>query len=136
MDIFVQLDKLNNRGALLPFISMSMIDEGPLALGWIHASHRELDIEKSTINRPWLRHKQELLLREGEGEVVPVDIEIWPSSTRFAEGESLKVTLAGKDIFTYELAQCQLHEDSRNRGKHFIHSGGIYESVLVMPVIE
>ena len=134
MDIFVQLDKLDRKETILPFISMSMIDDGPLALGWIRASHRELDIEKSTVNRPWLRHGRELLLREGE--VVPVEIEIWPSSTRFGEGESLKVTLAGKDIFTYELAQCQLHENSRNQGKHMVHSGGIYDSYLVMPVID
>ena len=134
MDIFVQLDKLDRNGSVVPFIAMSMIDDGPLALGWLRASHRELDFEKSTMERPWLRHERELVLRPGE--IVPVDIEIWPSSTRFVEGESLKLTLAGKDIFKYELQQCQLHEDSRNQGKHRIHSGGVYESYLVMPVVD
>lgn len=134
MDVFAQLDKLDASGAVVPFISMSMIDDGPLALGWIRASHRELDPEKSRATRPWLCHERELPLREGE--IVPVDIEIWPSSTRFAKGESLVITVAGKDIFTYDLAQCQLHEDSRNEGTHSIHTGATFDSYLVMPVVE
>lgn len=134
MDIFVQLDKLDSAGSVVPFIAMSMIDDGPLALGWIRASHREVDLEKSTVTRPWLRHERELLLREGE--IVPVDIEIWPSSTRFAKSESLKITVAGKDIFTYELAQCQLHEDSRNKGNHTIYTGGTFDSYIVLPIVE
>ena len=134
MDIFTQLDKVDHSGQVVPFIAMAMLDDGPLALGWIRASHREQDTAKSNTFRPWLRHERELLLREAE--IVPVDIEIWPSSTRFAKGESLKITVAGKDIFTYELAQCQLHEDSRNKGKHFIHTGATFDSYLVMPVID
>jgi uncharacterized protein len=134
MDIFVQVDKLDGSYATVPFVSMSMIDNGPLALGWLRVSHRELDTELSSIDRPWLRHQRELKLRKDE--VVPVDIEIWPSSTRFLPGESLKLTIQGSDIFKYELAQVQLHQDSVNSGRHFVYTGGIHDSYLVFPVVD
>ena len=44
MDIFVQLDKLNLGGQKVPFVAFSMFDTGPLGLGWLRASHRELDL--------------------------------------------------------------------------------------------
>ena len=134
MDVFVQLDKLDVKGVVMPFVVMSMIDTGPMALGWLRVSHRELDHEKSTINRPWLLHQREPKLRPNE--IVPCDLEILPSSTRFFRGESLRITIQGNDIFRYELAQVQLHEDSVNSGRHFIHTGGPYDSHLVLPCVQ
>ena len=134
MDIFVQVDKLSATGRKVPFVAMSMIDTGPLALGWLRVSHRELDVDKSTTFAPYLLHQREMKLRKGE--IVPVDIEIWPSSTRFDSGECLQLTVQGSDVFRYGLAQVQLHQDSVNRGKHFVHCGGIWDSYLVMPVVE
>ena len=133
MDLFVRADKLDCKGAVVPFIAMTMIDDGPLALGWLRASHRELDIERSKANQPWLLHHRELPLRPGE--VVPVDIEIIASSTRFRPQESLKIVIQGNDTFRYDRVQIQLHEDSVNRGKHFIYTGGIFDSYLTVPRI-
>ena len=138
MDIFVELDKLssesNGSDSVVPFVAMSMIDDGPLALGWLRASHRELDPAQSTILRPVHLHKQQMKLTLGQ--VVPLDIEIWPSSTSFKPGERLRVRIQGNDIFRYDLPQAQLHRDSVNKGQHYIHSGGTYDSYLVLPVIE
>jgi uncharacterized protein len=134
MDIFVQVDKTDVEGKVVPFVCCSMLDEGPAALGWLRVSHRELDLSQSTVDRPWLQHKRRLLLREGE--IVPVDIEIWPSSQRFFAGQRIRVTIQGNDIWRYDLRQVQLHEDSVNKGKHFIYSGPLHESYLVMPVVE
>ena len=133
MDIFVQVDKMDKRGDPTPFVTMAMLDDGPLALGWLRVSHRELDITRTTSNRPWLQHKRRLMLRPQE--VVPVDIEVWPSSTRFLKGESLRVSIQGNDIFRYDLPQAQLHQKSVNAGRHFIYSGPAYESYLVLPVV-
>ena len=134
MDLFVRIDKLDQTGSLVPFVAMAMIDDGPLALGWLRVSHRELDIERSTTLRPYLKHGRQLLLRPDE--IVPVDIEIWPSSTRFVAGESLRLTVQGNDAFRYDLPQVQLHEESVNTGKHFIYTGGVYDSYLVLPYVE
>ena len=35
MDLFIQLDKLDRGGHVVPFVAMAMIDNGPLALGWL-----------------------------------------------------------------------------------------------------
>ena len=134
MDLFVRADKLDSAGTVLPFCAMTMIDDGPMALGWLRVSHRELDLGRSTPNQPWLQHQRELPLRPGE--IVPVDVEIITSSTRFAAGESLKITIQGNDTFRYERIQIQLHQDSVNKGKHFIHTGGLLDSYLVVPQID
>ena len=133
MDIFVALHKLDRDGNFVPFVAMAMLDDGPLALGWLRVSHREADPQRSTAWRPWLTHQRRLLLQPGQ--VVPVDIEIWPSSTQFEEGESLRLIIQGSDIFRYDLPQAQLHEDSVNVGAHAIHAGGRYDSHLLVPVV-
>ncbi|KAJ9612976.1 hypothetical protein H2200_002917 [Cladophialophora chaetospira] len=135
MDLFVQLDKLDQSGEKVKFIAFSMFDDGPLGLGWLRVSHRELDLGLTQYNRPYLQHKRKLLLRPGE--IVPVDIEIIATSTRFFQGESLKVTIQGTDIFRNDnVPQMMLHEASANKGRHVIHTGGLFDSYLVMPVID
>ena len=135
MDLFVQVDKLDTSSKKVRFIAFSMFDDGPLGLGWLRVSHRELDRELSHHNRPWLTHKRKLLLRPGQ--VVPVDVEIVATSTRFFRGESLRVTVQGTDIFRNDkVPQMMLHEASVNKGRHCIHTGGVFDSYLVMPVID
>jgi uncharacterized protein len=134
MDIFVQVDKLDTKGAAVPFVAMAMLDDGPLALGWLRVSHRELDLGRTTSLRPWLKHQRRLLVKPGE--IVPVDIEIWPSSTLFHAGESLRLTVQGNDIFRYDLPQVQLHQDSVNAGVHSIYSSLLHHSYLAIPQIE
>lgn len=70
------------------------------------------------------------------GVPVPVEIEIWPSSTRFAAGEKLRVVVQGSDIYKYArwivLAR---HPKTTNAGAHVIHTGGKYDSHLLVPVV-
>jgi Predicted acyl esterases len=52
------------------------------------------------------------------GEIVPLDIEIWPSSTRFAAGEKLRLIVQGTDINRYPKDKVPVyfrHEASVNR---------------------
>ena len=134
MDIFVQVDKLDKNSEVVPFVAMAMLDDGPLALGWLRVSHRELDLQRSTTLRPVLKHERRLLLQPNE--IVPADIEIWPSSTRFKAGESLLLTVQGNDIFRYDLPQVQLHESSVNAGRHSVYSGPLHQSCLFLPILK
>jgi len=72
-----------------------------------------------------------------EGEIVPVDVDIWPSSTRFEAGETLRLVIMGRDTVKPSVpnAPFALHENTRNRGIHVIHAGGRYDSHLQIPVI-
>lgn len=135
MDLFVALQKLDREGNPVGFHFYAFYDNGPAALGWLRASHRELDAARSTPWQPVHTHAREDLLLPGE--IVPVEIELWPSSTLFRAGESLRVLVKGMDIYRDALPNLPFarHEDLRNKGRHVIHAGGDYDSHLLVPVI-
>jgi len=149
-DVFVVLQKLDDAGQVVPFAYYAQFEDGPVALGWLRASHRELDAGRSTEYQPVLRHRREQKLADGEA--VPLEIEIWPSGTRFEAGEGLRLTLRGSDFKkpeaeaatpgapgdlpkTVRRSPLALHEDSVNRGHHVIHTGGKYDTYLLVPVV-
>ena len=135
MDLFVAVQKLDANGKQVPFAFFTALEDGPVALGWLRVSHRELDEQRSTPEQPWHTHQRELRL--GPGEVVPVEIEIWPSSTRFMAGERLRVVVQGSDIYKYPPQLfADRHVDTRNTGRHIIHTGGRFDSHLLIPVVE
>ena len=132
MDIFVAIQKLDVAGNLVPFAFWAHFDDGPVALGWLRASHRELDQAKSTKYQPILSHRSEQKLEPGA--IVPLEIEIWPSGTRFEAGEKLRLVVQGTDIYTYpKPVMSDRHEDSVNRGHHVLYTGGRYDSHLLIP---
>jgi len=134
MDVFVAIQKLDSAGNLVPFAFWSHFDDGPVALGWLRASHRELDEMKSTAYRPVLVHRRELKIENGA--IVPLEIEIWPSGTRFEAGEQLRLVVQGVDVYQYpKPTMADRHEDTVNRGRHVIYAGGKYDSHLLVPVI-
>jgi predicted acyl esterase len=134
MDLFVAIEKIDRAGYRVPFVFFGNHDDGPVALGWLRVSHRELDEEKSTTFQPVHRHRR--LIKLEPGQIVPVDIEIWPSSTLFHRGERLRVVVQGSDIHTYSFERhTNQHTDTVNRGEHVIHTGGTYDSHLLVPII-
>jgi putative CocE/NonD family hydrolase len=137
MDVFVGLHKLDKDGNFVPFAYYAQFDDGPVALGWLRASHRELDAEKSTEWQPVHPHTREQKIPPGE--IVPLDIEIWPSGTSFAAGEKLRLIIQGDDLNRYSTKIAPVYfrhkQSSVNKGRHVIHTGGQYESYLLIPVI-
>jgi predicted acyl esterase len=134
MDLFVALEKIDRAGFPVPFPFFGNHDDGPVALGWLRVSHRELDRQKSTPYQPYHKHQREIKLKEGE--IVPVEIEIWPSSTIFDRGEILRLIVQGSDIYFYpEEMHTNAHSDTVNKGTHVIHTGGSCDSHLLVPLI-
>jgi hypothetical protein len=133
MDLFVAVQKLDANGEVVPFAYYAQFEDGPVALGWLRASHRELDPVASTPHQPVLAHRRELKLKPGEA--VPLEVEIWPSGTAFAAGEALRVVVQGSDIYDYDAKVYARHQDLVNRGDHVIHTGGAHDSHLLVPVI-
>jgi predicted acyl esterase len=99
MDIFVGVQKLDARGDFVGMAYYAMFNDGPAAVGWLRASHRELDPERSTDWQPVLAHRREMKLRPAE--IVSLEIEIWPSGTRFEAGETLRLIVQGADSNQY-----------------------------------
>ena len=132
MDVFVAVQKLDAYGDEVGFPYYAVFEDGPVALGWIRASHRELDEQLSTPWQPVLAHRRALPL--GPDEIVPLEIEILPSGTRFGPGETLRLVVQGTDIYRYPRPLIQtFHDDRVNRGPHVIHTGGRFDSHLLVP---
>ena len=134
MDIFVAVQKLDANGDVVPFAYYAQFEDGPVALGWLRVSHRELDEAESRPYMPVLAHRREQKLTAGE--IVPVDIEIWPSGTHFDAGESIRLVIQGSDIYDYPKPSVYArHEDLRNAGRQNLHMGTDRPSRLLLPAI-
>jgi predicted acyl esterase len=135
MDLFVAIQKIDRDGSEVPFVFYAMLENGPVALGWLRVSHWELDAARSRPEQPFHPHTREWLLRPGER--VAAEIEIWPSSTRFEAGQRLRVLVQGRDTQTSAAPNSPFlrHESLRNKGLHVVHTGGSCDSHLLVPVI-
>jgi putative CocE/NonD family hydrolase len=134
MDLFVAIEKIDRTGDIVPFQFFGNHEDGPVALGWLRVSHRELDEKRSTPYQPILKHQREIKLKPAE--IVPVEIEILPSSTLFEQGEKLRLLVQGSDIYSYpEEYHSDGHTATVNKGEHIIYTGGEYDSYLLVPVI-
>ena len=125
----------------------------PIAQGWLRASHRKLDAKLSLPYRPYHTHDEEQPLKPGE--VVQLDIELWPTSIVVPAGHRIALTVRGRDYeyakstgarlsnFKNELRGCGpfLHDDPRDRpagifgGKSTLHFGAKREAFVLLPMI-
>jgi predicted acyl esterase len=123
----------------------------PIGQGWLRASHRKLDKNLSTPYRPYHTHDLKQPLKKGQ--VIELDIEIWPTSIVVPKGHRVGLSIRGKDYvyagpsggklsnFKNELTGCGpfLHDDPRDRppaifgGTTTLHFGK--PSYLLVPVI-
>jgi hypothetical protein len=103
----------------------------PVAKGWLRVSHRELDPALSLPYRPYHKHTRRLYLTPGE--VVRVEVEIWPTSMVFAKGHRIRLDVQPRDGIG-SAAYMHYHADY-NTGTNAIHAGGERESFLLLPVI-
>ena len=135
-------------------VFMGAIDpHTPVAQGWLRASHRKLDPRRSTPWRPYHSHDQRQPLRPGE--IVPLDIELWPTSIVVPAGYRLALTVRGRDYefakstgarlsnFRNELKGCGpfLHDDPRDRpkslfgGRTTLHTGPQHPAYVLVPIV-
>ena len=132
MDLFVWIKKLNLQGEYLPIHCMDEPYRG--AWGYLRVSRRELDEKLSTDFQPIQAHQRDQKLSPGE--IVPVDIEIWPHSRFWHAGEALRIEIGSEYIRTDWYEDMKMGFETDNGGAtHVIHTGGQYESYLQIPVI-
>jgi len=93
-DIFLALRLFDPNGKEITFIG-SNDPRVPIGLGWLRASHRKLDRNRSLPYRPWHSHDEEWPLQPGQA--VELDIEIWPTSIVVPPGCQLALSVRGKD---------------------------------------
>ena len=130
LDLFIVLRKFDAKDKEVFFCGYNGYEKDAVAKGWLRASHRALDPEKSRPSRPYHTHSK--LQKIAAGEIVPVEIEILPSSTWFEAGTRLELTVLGTDGAKYPAFK---HKNTVNRGIHAIHCGGRYDFYLLAPLI-
>jgi predicted acyl esterase len=67
-----------------------------------------------------------------KAEIVQINIALYPSSTFFMAGESIKLIIGSSEIIS---TPPYIKNSSFNHGKHIIHYGGKYDSHLLVPKI-
>ncbi|MHB1987812.1 MAG: CocE/NonD family hydrolase [Acidimicrobiales bacterium] len=138
-------DEVTFQGALDP--------NTPIAQGWLRASHRALDASKSLPYRPYHTHDREELLQIGE--IVEVEVELWPTCIVVPPGYQVVVEITGRDYrYGGELSAFAksfyyanrgvgpfTHADPLDRpadrfgGTVTLYTGGEHLSSLLVPVI-
>jgi len=130
MDIFITMRHYDETGNEI----MDTGQQGapvPVAKGWLRVSHRELDEQKSLPYRPYHQHQRRLRLTPGE--IVQVQVEIWPTSMVFKKGHKMRLDIQPRDGIGSS-GYPHYHADY-NTGTNTIHTGGQYESYLLLPII-
>jgi hypothetical protein len=152
-DVFAVVRVFDPNGDEVTF--MGAIDpHTPIAQGWLRASHRKLDPALSEDHRPYHTHDEQQPLEPGE--VVELDVEIWPTCIVVPAGYRIGYTVRGKDYeypgdtsglflsnFKNELRGCGpfLHDDPRDRpaeifgGENTLHVDGERQNYVLLPII-
>jgi len=125
----------------------------PPGQGWLRASHRALDNERTLPYRPYHSHESREYLTPGE--IYELDVEIWPTCFVLPEGYHVALSVRGTD-FEYEGEMDPtdkthrypsrgvgpfVHIDPTDRPKELVggqvkvHTGKNYPSYLLLPVI-
>ena len=150
-DIFTVLRLFEPNGEEVVFQG-ALDPHSPLAHGWLRASHRKLDSVKSLPYRPFHTHDEHQPLVPGQ--IVPLDIEIWPTCIVVPVGYRLGLTVRGKDyVYGGEAATLSNmknpmrgcgpfeHDDETDRppaifgGTTTLHFGPGLEGSILLPVI-
>ena len=138
-------DEVTFQGALDP--------NTPVAQGWLRASHRRLDVDRSLPYRPYHLHDRREMLNPGE--IYELDIEIWPTCIVVPPGYRVALNVRGKDYeYQGELTEFAktfyyanrgvgpfTHQDPQDRppelfdGTVTVYTGPDHPSSLLVPII-
>jgi len=132
MDIFVALRKLDSQRNEIAFNYYSTFSSGPAALGWLRGTHRRL-LPSSTELQPVHDHENPVPIEPGQ--IVELEIEIWPTSVLYRAGEHLQLIVSAADIYNFESGAPELRHASANVGTMRIISSPDNPSFLLLPKI-
>lgn len=151
MDVFVQLRKADITGKILSSYNVPLADLKRMGMeeseipkvnpmvylgptGQLRASHRALDARLSTPHWPVHAHDEEEFITPGQ--IIQLEIGMWPSGMIFNEGESLVLKVSGHWMTLSEYPWLRGEHKPRNKGNHVLHFGGEFESRVIVPFVE
>jgi uncharacterized protein len=151
-DLFLIFRVFDPEGGEVTFMG-STDPNTPIANGWLRASHRRLDPERSRPYRPY--HPHDRVEKLTPGEIYECAVEILPTSIVVPAGWRVALTVRGKDYeYAGELSEFgrqfhyatrgtggMTHNDPDNRppdifgGRVTLHAGGPRAASLLVPII-
>jgi len=151
-DLFIVLRVFRPDGSEVVFKG-AVDPHTPVGHGWLRASHRKLDRRLSTAWRPYHTHNEVQPLTPGD--IVELDIEVWPTSVIVPAGYRVALTVRGKDYeYGGEIAELDFFKNSKLKGVGIythtnpqlrppalfggtttLHTGGVHDAFVLLPVI-
>jgi putative CocE/NonD family hydrolase len=114
MDVFAYLRKVMPDGSVDTVVN-----------GMLKVSHRKLDPALSTPYRPYHTHDEEQKLKPGE--VVPIQVEIWPTSMVFQKGTRIRI-----DVMPHDGAR---YFGAYHLKNNTVYVGGDRASYVLLPIV-
>lgn len=146
MDLFVLVQKLDKHGTPLEAFTVpnhsamihDLTDHGATILkykgadGRLRVSARNLDESLSTDDVP--AHTFDRVEKLAPGEVVEIEIDIFPVGLAFHPGEQLRFIVSSRNLLGTLMPAIEEYV-GENSGQHVIHTGGSRASYLQLPVL-
>ncbi|MBI4922235.1 MAG: CocE/NonD family hydrolase [Devosia nanyangense] len=116
------------------------LNERELTRGWLKASHRALDVERSKPGRPWHKLTRNAQQKVAPGEINAYVIEILATANLFKRGHRICVEITSLDLPTgvsgmTNVEYIPYHICSSRTTLHRIHHDAAHPSHLLLPVI-
>jgi predicted acyl esterase len=145
MDLFVLVQKLDAYGTPLQAFTVpnqsamahDLTDHGATILrykgsdGRLRVSARHLDEALSTDDVP--AHSFDRVQKLSAGEIVAIDIDLFPMGLSFHPGEQLRFIISSRNLLGTLMPGINEYVGA-NSGTHVIHTGGEHASYLQLPV--
>lgn len=137
-DVVVTLWAVDQRGSVVRLGGQGQPE--PIAKGFLRASHRKTDPQKSLPERPWHTHTLEDCMHLSANEVVPIEVEILPTATKIRQGWALRLDVGPQeeqpDIPDYKPPQVRLwYGEQHGEGTNSVHVGSGLANFISCPVV-
>ncbi|MGC9669794.1 CocE/NonD family hydrolase [Planosporangium sp. 12N6] len=146
MDLFLVLQKLDAHGKPIEVLN---VDTKSLVIrlmtrhsasilkyrganGRLRVSLRHLDEQASTEELPVHTFDRSEPLQPGQ--IVPIEIPLYPIGLIMHPGEQLRLVIAGHNLIGTGMPRMS-DAHANNHGRHIIHTGGRHDSHLLLPIL-
>jgi predicted acyl esterase len=147
-DVFVQIRKADRYGKILRNVNIPLGELGVHSedevqtvntlkylgpTGILRASHRALD---PILSKPhWPAHDHSKLDLIPPGQIVKLEISLWPAAIQFEPDEQLVLKIAGHHMTLAEFEPLRGGFVTGNKGRQVLYFGGEHESSLEIPYV-
>ena len=152
MDVFTSIRKADSTGRTLRNLNIPVEDLGVESAeevqltnpffylgpsGILRASHRtvaEIDRKRKKTSQ-MIRHDHSKQVKISPGQVVKLEMSLWPAAIQWEVGEKLLFKVGGHPMTLAELEVLRGQFKGDNAGDHVLHFGGEYASFVEVPFV-